>query len=211
MKLALWLLLLASCGGAIAPATSDGSLDAAVDAPTKSAACASSFDVSLTQGFGKLDGTVVAVVTPSDTQCAFADPSHVIVEVRMQGNVYRVAVELEADHGADRTLRFAEIAHPGFSPWLEAWHSPGAAMDYPSFLDVHSGPLFTSTPPAALAGKIADAIPVGAQVSIYATGLDGTSATLVRRIGGMRDGAIVVNASGPSTTWLLFHSADQTF
>src|SRR4051794_34872783 len=49
----------------------------------KSAGCASTFGSALTSAFGRIDGTVLAVVKPIDTQCAMPNNDHLVLEVTM--------------------------------------------------------------------------------------------------------------------------------
>ncbi len=191
-----------------------GSADAgALDAGNKAAACASQFGTELTAAFGRLDGTVVAVVTPADQQCAMPNGDHVIVQVRANGAVYRMVVNVKSDFG-DPNVRFGEARAPLTAPaWSEGWH-PGAQVDYPTTLGLHTDAGFTPVPMAELVTRVADAIPLGARVSTYATSTGGSyshSAHKVHRNGGSQDGALVLDPDSASPRWLVFHFANQTF
>ncbi len=150
-----------------------GLADAGADAGSKAAACASTFGSALTASFGRLDGTVVAVVTPADQQCAMPNGDHVIVQVRAQGAVYRMVVNVQSNFG-DPNVRFGETRAPLTAPaWSEGWH-PGASIDYPTTLSLHTDAGFTPLPMAQLVARVADAIPLGARVSTYATSTGGS-------------------------------------
>jgi hypothetical protein len=179
-----------------------GSVDKAKD-------CASTFGTALTNSFGRVDGTVLAVVKPSDTQCAMPNDDHVIVEVTMEGAVYRMVVNILST-GADPDVQFAEVDHALVgAPWSEGWHAD-ALLDYPGDLGLHSDAVFSSIPMTALADRIADDLTLGEKVSVYCTSSGGASSHLIHRNGSDHDGAIVLH---PETNprWLVFHFADQTF
>lgn len=188
----------------------EASADIATDT-NPAAACASTFGDQLTNAFGKLDGYVTAIVREMDTSCPEGtSPTHIVLQVKSLGAVYRMVVNVQSDRGTDLDVRFASIAHPGLSPWLEGWHAP-AGLDYPSMLMVHSDATFKPSTKPDLVAKIVELVPIGSQVSVYATSSGGSSAHLVHRHASMDDGAIVVNPSSASPTWLLFHFSDQTF
>jgi len=192
--------------GAIAdvPAT-----DAVVD---KSAACASTFGSALTKAFGRLDGTVLAVVGPTDRQCKMPNDDHLVVQVLMGGDAYRMVVNVRSDH-ASPDVFLASVAAPVPSPaWSEGWH-PGAQLDYVRTLGVHAN-AFTSLPMDALVAKVTDRLVLGAHVSVYATSSGGTyahSAHLVHRNRMGEDGAIVVDPDSADPLFLLFRFAYQSF
>src|SRR5262245_35357085 len=53
--------------------------------------CVSTFGDQLTPGFGRIDGTLVALVRPViDEHCAMPNRDHLILEVEMNGAVYRM-------------------------------------------------------------------------------------------------------------------------
>jgi len=85
----------------------------------ESLGCVDTFGEALTAAFGRLDGTVVAVVKPSDTQCATVNDDHLILEVEMGGDVYRMVVNVGAP--GEPLIRFAEIEHPLPSPAFSDW------------------------------------------------------------------------------------------
>jgi hypothetical protein len=195
-------------------APSEATSDAVSDAPSNTnpaAGCATTFGSALTDAFGKLDGFVTAIVRHEDTECAEGtSANHLVLQVKSLGAVYRMVVNIESDRGTDLDVRFADVVHPGLSPWLEGWHAP-AGLDYVSMLMVHADATFTITKRDDLVAKLIAAIPIGSKVSVYATSGGGSSAHLVHRNKTNEDGAIVVDPEGASPHWLLFHFADQTF
>ena len=235
MKLAVLLGVLASfslvglgaCGGSSAPIADGGTLvvadggaavdggalvdggvvvaDAAVD---KAANCASTFGNEITASFGRIDGTVRAVLKPTDQQCPLPNSTHIIVQVDVRGATYRMVVN------DDVLMAERQLALPGVA-WSEGWHA-GTIIDYVATLGVHSTD-FTPYVTDELVRRVVDRIDVGAQISIYAgTTNDHTdSAHLVHRstTTGGPDGAIVVGVGrlGVTPTFLLFRFANQTF
>lgn len=208
--------------GADAAADDAGAADAAVEAPA--ARCAvdceagdpapeeTCFGDALTNGFGRLDGTLLAVQRPSDTQCAFPNDDHLIVQVLMGGAAYRMVVNILSDgrNGTDTRLRFADVAAPLPSPaFEEGWHLD-APLDYAGTLDAHEED-FTPFETDALIGEVVSRVTIGAPISVYATSQDRPeSAHLIHRNHTDEDGAIVVDPAG-DPHFLLFHFDGQRF
>lgn len=175
--------------------------------------CADEFGSALTEGFGRLDGVVYAVQKPSDTACVMPNKDHVVVQVLMGGAVYRMVVNVESDRGLDRRVRLAEVRSkalpaPAFG---EGWHA-GVTLDYAATLDAHSDD-FTPFTMDELVARIADALVVGAPVSVYATSGAGRpeSTHLIHRNKTDADGALVVAPRSASPTFLLFAFDGQAF
>lgn len=178
----------------------------------KAAACASEFGAALTSAFGRADGTVTAIVAPTVTTCAMPNDDHVVLQIKIDGAIYRMVINVQSTRGSDLRVRLASVDHaPVGEPWAEGWH-PGVALDYASMLDIHAGDArFVPYEMLPLSEQIENAIDLGAKVSVYAWSSGGASAHKVHRNGGSADGAIVVDPSGAKPKWLLFHFADQTF
>jgi hypothetical protein len=209
---ALCLIALAACSDPDADAPDATPVDASPDAG-KDAMCASTFGNTLTAAFGRVDGTVVAVVAPGTERCAMPNRDHVIVQVDFGGAVYRMVVNVRSN-GADPDIRVrsltAPLPAPAFAP---GWH-PGLSLDYPRDLGVHGGAGWEALDLVEATSWIAAPIDVGAPIAVYATSSGGTfshSTHLVHRNGGNADGALVIDPTGPSPRWLLFSFADQTF
>ena len=140
--------------------------DASADSAS-TGTCAPSFGDELTNAFGRIDGVVTAVVPLDDRLCAGAVVQYVDVEVKAHGKIYQLLVDVESDRGADRRVRYEELAHALPSPaWSEGWH---AAMDLdeavtlgPHDTDVGFAPYAS----ADLAKKLASVIAIGTKVSI---------------------------------------------
>ncbi len=193
--------------------TDSGSADAATDGAVARGQCASVFGSALTTGFGRIDGTVVAVQIPTDQQCTMPNGTHVILQVRMNGAVYRLVVNVQSDWGgADIRTRYAEKQAPLASPpYAEGWHT-GIALDYARDLDLHPA-AFTAMTLDELVVKVVDVVRINAPISVYGTSGAGRpeSAHLIHRQGNGDDGAIVLHPDSATPTWLAFHFVNQDF
>lgn len=194
----------------------DGSVletDAAPDAePNQWSQCASTFGDALTAPFGRLDGTVLAVIQPGNEMCPRPNSDHVILEVTSGGEAYRMVINVASTRGTDRDVRLLEThaALPG-PAWEDGWHTD-APLDYVNTLSVHSNDEgWTAYGLEELSDRVASDITVGQHVSVYASTDGGDSAHLIHRNHTNEDGAVVLDADGENPTWLLFHFATQTF
>lgn len=183
------------------------------DGGSKAGACASVFGTGLTNSFGRLDGTITAVVRPSDTGCALPNSDHLVVQLQVDGGIYRVVVNVKST-GPDPDVRFRAVdAALKAGAWQEGWHV-GVSLDYPGDLDVHSDAGFRAVPMNALVNEVTGQLELGTHLSAFSSSSGGTNASsshLVHRNGGGRDGALVLNPDGPSPRYLLFHFPEQTF
>ena len=192
-----------------AAAVSDVAIDTApVD---KAAACADTFGSDLVAPYGRLDGTVLAIVPPGHPTCAMQNGTHVVLQVTMKGAAYRMVVNVESEVlGVDPKVRFLAIDKPLPPPaWSEGWHA-GVALDYPTTLDVHVA-AFAPVAKDDLVKTITDAIALGAKVSVYSTTTGGASSHKIHRNGASDDGAIVLAPDTANPHFLLFHFDQQTF
>jgi hypothetical protein len=193
----------------VAASTSSGTGGADAGSIDKSENCAAVFGDALTNSYGRVDGTVRAVVKPTDTHCPLPNNDHVILQVDMNGAVYRMVINVQSSFG-DPNVQYLATTHALVGPaWAEGWHT-GVALDYVADLGAHAGD-FTPHPLAELSDILADAFTLGQKVSVYATSSGGASAHLVHRNGNMNDGAVVLDPDAASPTVLLFHFADQSF
>lgn len=210
-----------ACGSsASAPsaASSADAGDAPVDAAApldadKAAPCATTFGSALTNSFGRLDGTVLAVVPPNDQACAKPNSTHLVIQVVMGGAAYRMVVDVLSTQGSP-DVWLDEIDAPlAGGAWSEGWH-PGVALDYAATLGVHSS-AFTDMNQADLVAKITSEIDLGAKISVFATSSGASyepdSAHLVHRNAINADGAIVVRPDSGNPHWLLLRFAEQSF
>jgi len=193
-------------GGAGGTAGGGGSGGAPVD---KAKDCADTFGDALTAPYGRIDGTVLAVVKPTDTQCAMPNSDHVVVQVVMFGKVYRMVVNIQSNFG-DPKVQYLAAPHALPAPvWQEGWHT-GVTLDYATDLGVHAAD-FTPYDLPTLSDEIADAITLGQKISVYSYTSGGASAHKIHRNNTEADGAIFLDPDSASPTMLLFHFADQQF
>ncbi|MDI1429658.1 hypothetical protein [Polyangium sorediatum] len=171
--------------------------------------CADTFGDALTSAFGRADGTVLAIVKPTDTQCAMPNDDHVVVQVVMNGKAYRMVVNVESSFG-DPNVRYLETSHVLPGPvWEEGWH-PGLSLDYVNDLGVQAE-AFTPYDLPTLSDMIADVIPLGEKISVYAHSSGGASAHKVHRNSAAQDGVIVLDPEGAAPKMLLFRFSNQVF
>ncbi|MCX5741948.1 MAG: hypothetical protein NT062_05545 [Proteobacteria bacterium] len=185
-------------------------VDTAPDADPKVANCATLFGTGLTNAFGRLDGTISAVIPPNYQDCAMPNRTHLVLQVDVDGAIYRMVVNVASDQGPPDVF-FDQIAAPlAGAPWASGWH-PGEQLDYVAQLGLHAD-AFVATPTAQLVPTISDQLVLGAHVSVYATSENNnsSSAHLVHRNGGNQDGAIVID---PETAprYLVMHFDEQLF
>ena len=208
MRWFLLAALIAGCGSSsdatIDAATTDASIDAS--STDKASACASTFGQTLTNAFGRLDGTVLAVVPPAHPTCAQPNSTHLVLQVTMQGAAYRLVVNVQSVflHELDAPLAGAA--------WAEGWH-PGEQLDYVSTLHVNSTQFVQHTMAETVA-LTTDQITIGSKISVYSTSSGGTkadSAHLIHRNAANADGAIVIDPASATPHYLMFRFSNQTF
>jgi len=197
----LLVLVLAACESNGGSAQRDAS---APDAQDKAAACADTFGNELTDAFGRLDGTVLAVVPPAMERCAQPNSTHLVVQATMHGAAYRLVVNVE-------NIFMYELDAPLAGPaWSDGWHTD-APLDYVTNLCARSSS-FELAPDAVQ--RVTDMISLGEKISIYSTSSGGTkadSAHLVHRNAANADGAIVLGPDTATPHYLLFRFSNQLF
>jgi hypothetical protein len=212
------LIVCAACGGGTA-STPDGSPDAnaSADAPSGTDAapqddgtptrvpCTNNLGSALTTVHGRLDGYLVSIV-PSTSHNCNGDNSHVHLQVKANGAVYDVAVNVSDPQDVDYLAK--DLALPD-GAWSEGWHpGQGSFLDYVT-LGVHSTD-FAPTPQTQLENAIGTELASANHVSIFMTGYGTDGGHLVHRNGGGSDGAIVIRPLG-APRLLMFHFSTQSF
>jgi hypothetical protein len=186
------------------------------DGATLEAACvhAGGWGHSLNATFGRIDGHLVALAKPTDTQCDQSNSSHFVLEISMNGATYPLVVNVDDKKSSNSSVYFAETDAPLQGvPWQEGWHTDSSEkLDYAKHLNVHSD-AFQPYPETALVGQIMCHLTIGQQVSVYALGwgVDGAHDIHRNTGGGGADGAIVLNAGSASPHYLMFRFSNQTF
>jgi hypothetical protein len=225
-------LLAAACGGSTAeketepdaatgsdsgaPAR-DASPDAAAEAeagpsdgtPSYTAACtplSAQTGTAINTKHGRLDGYLSYVVPQSGDSSCNGDSSHVHLQVRMDGNVYDVAVDIGMFTG-DANLYEADMPLPG-GAWSEGWHNLG--LSYPG-LGVHSTQ-FTPEDPTTLGQKIQSELAGVNHVSIFGDGYTQDNGCHdVHYENGSEDGALILEPLSPKAHILFFRFSTQSF
>jgi hypothetical protein len=206
-------LLLVGCGSSAsttdAPQLGDVAPDIAVvhvddGTPTRQA-CTSTFGNALSTTFGRMDGFLVAIVPPGGGPCN-ADSDHVHLQVRMNGAIYDVAVDVDSPTVEDVHTTTRDLPLPG-AAWSEGWH-PGGTVDYVA-LGVHSTDLALGTK-ASLVSTFMSDLASANHISVFGTGYGPDGAHLVHRNGSSHDGMIVSEPlSTPSHLRMLSFTNQQ--
>ncbi len=216
---AVVLAAMVACGGGDpATPTADGAVDGPVtidaapgpdaawqpDGPPTRQACTDRLGTALTSVHGRLDGYLVAIV-PTTTRTCNGDATHVHLQVRTNGAIYDVAVNVSDPANVDYLAR--DLPMPD-GPWQEGWHpGQGGLFDYVA-LGLHS-PDFTPMPEAQLTAALATELATANHVSVFMTGYGPDGGHLVHRNRGA-DGAIVLRPLGAARA-LMFRFSTNTF
>jgi hypothetical protein len=167
-------------------------------------ACASTFGEAFTPANGRADGTLLAVVGTTDTQCPLFNDDHVVLEVTLLGGVQRLVVNVE---GIAVAATSAPLVGP---PFAEGWHED-VVLDYPDDLGLHSDAFEQVTIEGAEAFLCRHLV-IGEPISVYAYAEDNpSSAHQIHFNESYPDGAIVAGPTSESPTYLAFRFGDQAF
>lgn len=204
------LALLGACRDMSKADPDASTVDAIPDAVDNSAGCVSTFGQDLGNGFGRFDGTLVALVPPGSF-CPRPNATHVILEVRANDQVYRMVAAVVSSSGVP-TMALAQRDAPLAGPaWSEGWHvGPEYTFDYVDNMNLHRLD-FMPLAKDAMVGEIDRNIVVGGKVSIFATVEDQPdSGHLVHRNTPGKDGAIIIDADA-SPHYLMLRFDNQLF
>ncbi|MDX9719184.1 MAG: hypothetical protein RBU37_00445 [Myxococcota bacterium] len=182
-------------------------IELTVNCDEKAAACAAEedFGSAFTKSNGRADGTLVAIVRPTDLDCAWPNSSHITVQLAINGGVQRLVVSAE-------DISITSVSHPLIGPpYAEGWHE-GQQLDYWMDLGVHSTDM-TAASPDEVVDFVCSHLELGEEVSVfaYSDGSKPSSAHQIHRNDKYPDGAIVAQPNSDNPTWLLFRYADQSF
>lgn len=156
---------------------------------------------------GRLDGTLAYVVPQNGPSSCNGDSSHVHLQVRANGAIYDVAVDI-GQFAGDAMFYEADMPIPD-GAWSEGWHGADG-LSYTQ-LGVHS-PAFAPQDPATLGKKIEAELAGINHVSIFGTGYTQKNGChLVHYVGGGTDGAIVTHPLASPSHVLFFRFSSQTF
>jgi len=183
----------------------DGTLDAIDGSPMRQA-CTSRFGSALTSAYGRLDGYLVAIVPPGTGGCN-ADTDHVHLQVKMNGAIYDVAVNVGSTSVQDVHTTTRELDLPA---WSEGWHTGALVLEDYVTLGVHS----TDIPLGTRAQNISDImtdLATANHVSVFGTGYGPDGAHLIHRNGGGHDGLVVTEPLSTPAHARLFSFTSQAF
>jgi len=207
----VWWVVLAACGDH-GPVTGGWFPDGPrIDAPTKAVHCATTFGSALTDAFGRLDGTVLAVIPPGYQGCAQPNSTHTVVQVMVAGAAYRMVVNVLSTSNQPHVF-LGEVDEPLAGPAFgEGWH-PGTQLDYVTTLGVTKAQ-FSEADETTAAARVYDMIELDQPISVFATSSgppQADSAHLIHRNAPNADGAIVLTPA-TSPHYLLTAFDDQSF
>jgi hypothetical protein len=189
---------------------SDSSVIDATSDVDKSATCATTFGSALTNAFGRLDGTLLAVIPPNDQNCAMPNSTHLVIQVTMGGAAYRMVVDVLSDQGNPDVFFYEFDAPLAGGAWADGWHTT-ATLDYATTLNLHSAS-FAEMNEATVVAKLTSELSLGSHISIFATDQDETSsAHLIHRNTTNADGAIVINPEAATPHYMLIRFDEQDF
>jgi hypothetical protein len=183
------VVFLVACGSS--PALPDAF--ATDGTPAKAVDCAATFGAELTAGFGRLDGTLLAVIPPGYQGCAQPNSTHAVVQVMVDGAAYRMVVNVLSTSNEPRVYLGEIDAALAGGAWAEGWHL-GYPLDYVTTLGVTRSQ-FTLADEATAAARVYDHLELGQHVSVFATSggpPQADSAHLIHRNATNADGAIVL-------------------
>jgi hypothetical protein len=199
------LVLVVACGSS--PAVPDAVVDGT---PVKAVDCAETFGAELTAGFGRVDGTLLAVIPPNYQGCAQPNSTHAVVQVMVDGAAYRMVVNVLSTSNEPRVYLGETDAALAGGAWAEGWHL-GYQLDYVTTLGLTKSQ-FTLSDEATATARVYN-LELGQHISVFATSggpPQADSAHLIHRNATNADGAIVIN---PETAphYLLTAFDDSNF
>ncbi len=168
--------------------------------------CTDQFGNALTSTFGRLDGILVSIVMPGGSHCN-SDASHVHLQVRANGAVYDVAVNVGSGGQQDVHTTTRDIALVG-PAWSEGWHTN--ISDSYVTLGVHSSDIPLQTAAEIIAALQSD-LATANHITIFGTGYGPDGAHLIHYNGSGHDGLIVTKPLSTTTHARLFSFTSQSF
>jgi len=194
---------------AAADSGGDSSASASDGTPSYTSACTpltQQTGTAINTYHGRLDGYLAYVVPQGGPSSCNGDDSHVHLQVRMNGNIYDVAVDIGKTPG-DALLYEADMPLP-MGPWSEGWHDVG--LSYPQ-LGVHST-MFTSEVPATLGQKIQSELAGVNHIAVFGDGYTTDNGCHdVHYENGTEDGALVIDPLSSPAHILFFRFSTDTF
>jgi hypothetical protein len=208
MRLCSILLALAACSDpASTPVDVPGPDASEIDGPPTRLPCTNQLGTAMSQEFGRLDGILVAIVPPGNGNCN-ADSSHIHLQVRTNGAVYDISVNVGAGAMQDVHSTTRDMKMPG-PAWDEGWH-PAIGNDYVA-LGIRSTdlPLLTA---AQLTSDLMTELATANHISVFTIGYGPDGGHLVHRNGSGRDGLLITKPLASSSARVrMFSFTGQTF
>jgi hypothetical protein len=197
-------------GGSEGGSEGDGAGGSADGPPSYTASCtplSQQTGTIINTSHGRLDGYLSFVVPQSGPSSCNGDDSHVHLQIRADGHVYDVAVDIGKFQG-DALLYEADMPMPQ-GAWAEGWHDVG--LSYPQ-LGLHSTQFTTSLTPQGLGQKIQQELANANHVSVFGDGYDtDTGCHDVHYENGTEDGALVIDPLSPTAHILFFRFSTPSF
>lgn len=188
--------------GDASPAVPDGT-------PMYTSACTpltAQTGTAVTTSHGRLDGYLAYVIPQGGPASCNGDDSHVHLQVRVNDQIYDVAVDIGKTPG-DALLYETDMPMP-MGAWSEGWHD--VDLSYPQ-LGIHST-MFTSEVPASLGQQIQSELANVNHVSIFGDGYSTHNGCHdVHYENGKTDGALILEPLSPVSHILFFRFSTDTF
>jgi hypothetical protein len=171
--------------------------------------CVSTFGSAMGNAYGRIDGTLHAIVLPGNESCAMPNSTHFDMEIDFGGATYRLLIDVQSDTGTDKRVYYLtkNAPLPG-DPWAEGWHTSNVSVDYPTTFGVHYGD-FTPYELPDLTNIILGELTIGEKLSVYTMGFGNGGHDIHRNSEKNEDGAVVIGPDTANPQVLLFHFQDD--
>lgn len=168
--------------------------------------CTNQLGTQMSTEFGRLDGTIVAVVPPGNGACN-ADTGHIHLQVKTNGAIYDLSINVGEGSMQDVHSATRDMKLPG-PVWSEGWH-PAIGNDYVA-LGIRAADLPLRTK-AELTAELMTELATANHVSVFAIGYGPDGGHLVHRNGGGRDGLLITKPLSASARVRAFSFSAQSF
>jgi hypothetical protein len=185
---------------------------AAIDGtPSRTSACtplSAQTGMAINTTFGRLDGTLAFVIPQGGSHSCNGDDSHVHLQVRANGEIYDVAVDIGTTPG-DVNLYTQDLALPG-GAWAEGWHGTDT-LTYTA-LGIHAK-AFAPQTPSTLSANLASELAQVNHVSIFGTSYntDNGCHDVHYHGGDGQDGALFLDPLSPQAHGMFFRFSTDNF
>lgn len=171
--------------------------------------CVSTFGNAMGNNYGRIDGTLHAIVLPGNEACAMPNSTHFDMEIDFGGATYRLLIDVQSDTGTDlRVFYLTKNAPLPGDPWSEGWHTTNVSVDYPTTFGVHYGD-FTPYDLTDLTSIILSQLTIGEKLTVFTMGFGNGGHDIHRNSAKNEDGAIVLGPDTANPQVLMFHFQDD--